>query len=114
MEREKELKDCKHVTDHRCAFKGEPTLEDCLFCLPTSAIMSYRRALMVLGTKAEMPFSDAFVVYLEAESARAKGGKFHELMELNHPEVFKRNKPRVFAVMIGPNPILDEDNPLTR
>ena len=113
MER-KEAKDCQHVSDHACAFEGEPTLEDCMFCLPTSAIASYRRALMHLGAKVEMPFSDAFVIYLDCESARAKGAKFHELIKQHHPKIYKRNAPKIVAYIVGTNPILEEDNPLTR
>lgn len=112
MERE-ELKNCKHITDHSCAFKGEPTIEDCLFCLPISAIAAYRRALMHLGANVKLPFSDAYMIYVEADSAGQKCAKFAELMEEHHPEIYKRGGPRMVAIIVRPNPLLDE-NPLTR
>jgi hypothetical protein len=112
MERKEEVKMCQQTEVHSCAFEGEPTIEDCLFCLPVSAISSYRSALMRLGAHARLPFGDSYMIYAAVDSAAQKSGAFARLMEEHRPEIYKRSKNQTIAIIVRPHP-LDDKNPLT-
>jgi len=112
MDKDK-IKDCRHLAYHACGFQGEPTIEDCIFCLSTSAIASYRMALIQLSEDVELPFGDAYRIYNYVDSAHQKSSKFAELMEKHHPKTYQRGMPKMINVILRPNP-LGEKNPLVR
>jgi len=107
------IKDCRHLDHHACGFQGEPCIEDCIFCLSTSAIASYRMALIHLGENVKLPFGAAYMIYANVDSASQKSNKFAELMEKHHPKTYERGAPRTISIIIGPNPLSDK-NPLAR
>ena len=67
--------------------------------------------MMRLGAEAELPFSTAYMVYTDADSAMQQRRGFVELMKKHYPKIYERNVPNMIVIMQRPHPI--DENPLT-